>query len=390
MIHPAPYRWHVERHFLGSAMFQEARGAPARDPLSALLTIAWHVEEGSRPEASRLLERLLSQLDGTRTEDQLVEAIATALRKRAEGVLTDAGSLYAEQDAFEHMRLFTLMRERLPGISMAYPLANALLLPHVAGQERVVLFDIGIGYGEQLADLIHLCGTRGGAPRRLVVVGLDLNAEALANARRRVLSAAAAWNIDATFISLGKAVEALTEADWALLEGLEGTRVVNATFALHHLSYVRGGRDVRQRLLERLHQWKPRTLVFSEPDADLNDVPLPERTRNAYDFFLGFFRHIDTLDIPARDKHLLKVNMLARELEDILGPQEDGRSERYESGHSWRTRLEQAGFALTPPPPSFTQASTGRVTVDVDPGYVSLRVEGISLLCLLRAEPVAS
>ncbi|MCY1079272.1 GRAS family protein [Archangium lansingense] len=356
---------------------------------SSLQAIAGRIAKGGQREGVvRMLDDLIRPLDMKRTEDQLVGAIAAALRKRAVGARTDVGNLYLREDELQHMSLYSLLREHVPMISMTHPLANELLLPQVSSQEQAVIFDIGIGNGEQLADLIHLCGTREAAPRRLVVVGLDLSAPSLANAQRNLSAAAERWGIDFRFIALNKQVEALTDEDWTLLDSLEGTRVVNATFALHHLRNDDAAPDVRDRLFQRLRCWRPRALVISETDAEFNTVPLPERTGNAYDYFLGVFQHIDALDIPEGDRLLLKLGMIAREIEDILGPNEEERCERYESAHHWRERLERAGFALNPPPSSLTQASNEAITITVDRSYVTLHGAGTSLVTILCARPV--
>jgi hypothetical protein len=356
---------------------------------SSLQAIAGRIAEGGpREGVVRMLDDLLRSLDMKRTEEQLVGAIAVALRKRALGARTHVGNLYLREDELQHMGLYTLLREHVPMISMTHPLANELLLPQVSSQEQAVILEIGIGNGEQLADLIHLCGTRDAAPRRLVVAGLDLSAPSLANAQRNLSAAAARWGIDFKFIALNKQVEALTNEDWALLDSLEGTRAVNATFALHHLRQDDTAPDVRDRLFQRLRRWRPRCMVIGETDAEFNTVPLPERTGNVYDYFLGTFHHIDALHIPEGDRLLLKLGMIAREIEDILGPNEEERCERYESGQHWRERLERAGFALTPPPASLTQGSNEAITITVDRGYVTLHGAGMSLVTILCATPV--
>ncbi|WP_395857918.1 GRAS family protein [Cystobacter fuscus] len=127
---------------------------------------------------------------------------------------------------------------------------------------------------------------------------------------------------------------------------------------------------------------------MSETDAELNTVALPERTGNVHDYFLGVFQHLDALDLPEGDRLLLKLGMIAREIEDILGPNEEERCERYESGRHWRERLERAGFALTPPSPSLTQGSNEAITITVDRGYVTLHGAGTSLVAILHARPI--
>ena len=70
-----------------------------------------------------------------------------------------------------------------------------------------------------------------------------------------------------------------------------------------------------------------------------------------------------------------------------VGPNEEERCERYESGHHWRERLERAGFALSPPPSSLIQGSNEAITITVDRGYVTLHGAGTSLVTILCARP---
>lgn len=356
---------------------------------SAFCAIANWIEEGRRDEALRALEDLSRPLAMDGTEDQLVASIAAALRKRAAGLSAEAGNLYLRDDGLPHMRLFTLLREQVPMIFMTYPIANELLLPHLSFQEQAVIFDIGIGNGEQIADLVAMLGVLGEAPLRLTVVGLDLNAAALEQARKRLLAEAQRWGIALAFLPLNAMIETLGDEDWAMLDRLEGVRVANATFALHHIRQSGEVPDARDRLFQRLRRWRLQALVITETDADLNVVPLRERIWNCYHYFGGVFRHIDALDIDTEEKNLLKLGMLGREIEDILGPNEQGRCERYESACRWRARLEQAGFVLTAPPSGLIAGSNTVITISVDRGYVTLGGADASLVVILCAQPYA-
>ncbi len=104
------------------------------------------IEKGQWQDALRMLDNLSCRIDMGRIENQLIMVIATALCKRAAGPGGAGGNLYLRDDEeLPHMRLFTLLRERVPMVFMTYPIANELLLPYVYAEEQAVIFDIGIG-----------------------------------------------------------------------------------------------------------------------------------------------------------------------------------------------------------------------------------------------------
>lgn len=361
---------------------------PHREIVRAFLEIGDLIEAGLTGMALSWLSLFDEHLDLDRTDDQLIFAIASALRSRALDTPSEVGNLYLQSWRRSHMELFDLLRRHVPMIYMTHPIANELLIQRLRRQERAVILDIGIGDGTQMADLIASLGRLDDPPRALTVVGLDLSAVGIEAARRRIESEASRWGIDLTFVALAKMVETLDQDDWARLDALPGARVVNATFALHHLAHDGASPDPRDRLLCAIQRWQPRAVVISETDVDLNVTPLRSRIEYAYRYFGGFFRHIDAAELDEEDGKVIKLGMLLRELEDILGPNELTRCERYESASSWVARLRRAGFCLVPPPRSLVVSSNRTITVGVEKGYVTLTGEGTSLVGILCAEPI--
>lgn len=354
--------------------------------VSVLRSIGYALEEGNQQAVLERIEQLSSTLDPERTEDQLAEVILMALRRRVLGAVGAGGNLYTTDDNAAHMRLFTLLREQVPMIFMTYPIANEILMSYLASQERAVIFEIGIGNGEQVGDLLDMLGTCGEAPKNLVVVGLDLNSVALEEARSRLLRTAERWGIVCDFIAMNRMIEAMDEDDWRSIEAFEGVRVVTATFALHHISRDDERGDKRDQLLRRIGRLCPSAIVLVETDADLNEVALPDRIVNAHRWFLGLFRHLDMLDLRQEDRHALKMDMLAREIDDILGANEETRCERYESATRWRERLERAGFTLAQPSATFDDGLNEAIAIRVVDSYVSLASDQTPLIAILCAE----
>jgi hypothetical protein len=176
-------------------------------------------------------------------------------------------------------------------------------------------------------------------------VGIEPAAAALAQAEQDVLSTAARLGMRVTFQGMAKPAEALTASEWTALRTLPGKRLVNESFALHHLP-ARDGRELRQDVLERLREVAPAAFVLSEPNSNHLEADFQTRFLNSWEHFGLTFRTLDALDLDADERKALKTRFFGREIEDIIAQPEGERSERHELATTWCDRLERAGFQL--------------------------------------------
>ncbi len=346
------------------------------------------IESGNPEAARRELKDLVKRLDieGS-SDDQLGFLMASALDRRAQGG-EHAGelNLYLCDYDIPHIQLFYLLRQHVPLVYGTYPVANELLGRLMAGHRELSLIDFGMGNGQQLADLFEQQGRLGRLPKKMTVVGVDLNATDLAKAEENLTHAARKRRIDFEFVPVPRLVEDLDEADWAAFRALPGARIVNATFSLHHLLPRPDAPDLRDAFFARIAELEPVGVVLCEPNADLNIASPRQRLINMVAFFRSFFRHIDELDLPEADKKALKFAMWGREIQDILGNCEEGRCERYESIQSWVGRLRRVGFAPFTAMSGVERLAPREVSVTRNEGFVGLgigteTVIGVAALC---------
>jgi hypothetical protein len=73
---------------------------------------------------------------------------------------------------------------------------------------------------------------------------------------------------------------------------------------------------------------------------------LPSRVANCWNLFGRIFELIDKKDLSYQEAKAIKDTFFGREIKDILGNEENQRSEKHEPANRWSERLHQAGFTL--------------------------------------------
>jgi hypothetical protein len=281
-----------------------------------------------------------------------------------------------------------LVADTLPTVSMAGPIANALLCHHMAGLEDVVLLDIGLGSGRQAVDLVRRLGQLEDRPRRLTVVAVEPDAVRLRAAEHNLLEASQVYGLEVHVMGFHARVEELDPSFWALVASLSGTLLVHAAFALHHLHGKVDGEEVRDGVLRRLRMLEPKALVLIEPSSDHQAAGPEQRFRGGWRYYGLTFQLVDQLAVPSHDKDALKT-ALVRELEDVLADAGRRRSPRHEHVSDWWRRLARTGFARAELPHFLVLGAHPRVRPQRYPGYVGLDYHGETLVAVLCATSTA-
>jgi hypothetical protein len=357
--------------------------------------IVLHVDRGDDQQASTLLTAMRHQLPTpiTRPEDIQAAFFLTALTKRLDPNSQDAGNLYLMPDQGQQIRMFNFMAEKFPLVRFAQDLVNAAHLDtlYACAQENstmqeIVLLDIGIGSGQQLARLIQPIAERFPALKQLVVIGIEPAAESLNTAEAALAAKAVEAGLSLEFMGVPKALEALDESDWQRLSerlsNRSGPFLANASFALHHTPPA----VLRDQLFAWLHVQKPALLALIEPDADFVTTDLLQRFDNAWQHYGLTFNAIDAIDASVDEKNLVKTVFFSREIQDVLA-EDAQRIERFETGDMWLNRIRRAGFEPDSVPPSTETVMPGFpfVTLTRKPGHTILNMDGHPLVSILTA-----
>ncbi len=345
-------------------------------------------EPGGAVGAERELEALLGEVgDDPDPRTVLLYVFGAALARRLSGASARRANLYLEQFEVPQIHLFGLLVSSLPLVGLATTLSNTLLERACRGQTRATVVDVGIGSGRQMVELIGALATARRdapmSPTSLTIIGIEPAASALADAERSVRVAAERAGLEVTFHGFAGPAEALTEAEWRRLGSLcASPPIINASFALHHVSDLDGD-DVRDDVLRRLRWLAPALLVLSEPNLHSHEKDFLTRFHLCFAHFSAVFGAIDRLPIELRDRNALKVCFFGREIVDMLGSQEELRTERHERTSSWLGRLAASGWRISP------AHLEGALPASSQPGIEVLR-RGDHASVEVEAEPLVS
>jgi hypothetical protein len=351
-----------------------------------------HIDQGDYAQASELLAAVRAQLPSSieLPEDVQAAFFLTALFKRLDPDTADAGNLYLMPDAGQQIRMFNFMAEKFPLVRFAQDLVNAAHLGALQqaatpDMSEVIILDIGIGSGQQLARLIPPIAEQYPTLKQLTIIGIEPAAESLKTADAALTAKAKEHGVPLRFIGIPKALEALEDADWQQLDRIlsqrSGPFLANASFALHHTPPAM----LRHQLFSWLNARKPTLLAIIEPDADFLTTNLSQRFDNAWHHYGLTFRAIDAIDATIEEKNMVKTVFFSREIQDVLS-EDTQRIERFETGDMWLNRIRQAGFApYTIPGEETTMPGCPFVTINRRPGHIILNMDGNPLVSILTA-----
>ncbi|MCX9009722.1 MAG: hypothetical protein OIN66_01250 [Candidatus Methanoperedens sp.] len=340
---------------------------------------------GEHNRAREMLQDLVKHLELDSNPGDLKYFIfASALSRRLGTCLADGSNIYLREYEVPQIDLFNMLANRVPLVYMSGYIANELLCKFISGREEIVLVDIGIGTGRQEMDLLKLLAERRAAPGKLVLVGIEPQVSSLQRAEDTLLDLASQLGINLEFHPFAKLIEDFNEEDWNRLKKLPGHLVVNESFALHHVLKTEMKPDPRDEILRRLKQLNPLGFVLSEPHSDHSTDDIWSRFNNCWKHFGLAFSVIDQLDMPDKIKGAIKLNFFGREIEDILGNNDERRCERHETAQMWADRLKKAGFSIWRDFGFASGLSAPVVTVSSKGDYIGLDYKGktiVSILC---------
>lgn len=356
------------------------RYAQFREVLTAL-------QQSDTAQARNLLKSITERLETSEASPERTQAsfFLTALEKRLTGELDTLDNLYLLPDHGQQIEMFNFMAQKFPVVRYAQELVNRAYVEKLKGQSRLVLWDIGIGNGQQAVRLIEALIQAGERPERVQIIGLEPSPDSLENARNALESVCATHQLELEFLGIPKTVEALTSEDWAqmapILDSAKGQWIANASFALHHIRPV----ELRTEFFKQIHAYQPALFCLIEPYSDFLAPTLEERFENAWHHYGLAFWAIDQIDAPLENRNLLKAVFFGREILDVIA-QDEGRIEQFETGEMWTRRLENAGFQCAPLK-SCPSVIPGFEAIAIQPidGFVGLLVQGYPVISILSA-----
>ncbi len=309
------------------------------DLFDSLVGVARMIQNEQMEEASLEIKELYEFCtEGMDADSQkflgtlILQALYKKIRKESLGE-----NLYLNRYETSQIELFDILIKKFPFVHHSQRIINQAIADKISQNEVVTLIDIGIGQGTQVLNILELCKDMSHL-RKIHVVGIEPYGDALQMAEKTILSLAEKLPFQLNFTAVHAFAESL---DYGAIPGMEGTILVNASLALHHIQKS----EDRDQTLARIHSLRPALLVLTEPNSDHFEPQLTLRFQNCYNHFYALFKVIDKLDIDETSKNALKL-FFGREIEDILSKDDKDRYEKHEPASRWIERLKKNQFRL--------------------------------------------
>ncbi len=246
-------------------------------------------------------------------------------------------NIYLRNYEVSQIQLFDILIAKLPYVKYSQAIVNNKIAALLDDMQEATLLDIGIGLGTQVRNILHQCRETKRL-KKLIVVGIEPGAEALATAEQSIHSLQAEMPFTIEFKGFHGFAE---EMDLTTINYGTPNLIVNASLALHHIQT----NEKRMQVLEQIKSLNPAGLFLIEPNVNHFEPSFLKRFCNCFNHFYALFKTIDGLDIHPNEKSALKL-FFGREMEDIIGKPEAERFEKHEPAITWINRLSQLNYEI--------------------------------------------
>jgi SAM-dependent methyltransferase len=300
-------------------------------------------------------------------------------RKRKSSLYTSGNSL--------HIDAFQVLSSRVPVVSWTTAIVNSALI-HACRKKsggKIFFLDIGMSFGRNCIEFLKTLAADQ-CVFEVEIYGIDPDSASLEIAAAEIDKFTKLYSfIQVKLTTIPHFLEHIRQEQLeSIFESAQlcEVRLVHSAFTMHHLS-----KENRQLALQNIIKCcKPHAFVLSEPNVNHLEVNYERRVTNA----LGMFSLLH--ELIHKDQQLSKEERFAvwntffgKELVDIVGRNEDARSEKHEPISQWIQRGLLAGLKLSQhalaaelfPAETFDHPVC---TVQFSPGLTEIQVHGTSIV----------
>ncbi|MBL7975498.1 MAG: hypothetical protein JNJ85_11340 [Candidatus Kapabacteria bacterium] len=306
----------------------------------------------------------------------LTHLIVKALKKKLL-LEEDFSNLYTSKLEIPQIQLFNILIEKFPFVKYSQEIINQAILQKISQHSEITIVDIGIGQGTQILNIIEHCKELT-TLNKLTIVGIEPFADALTIAQQRVLATQSALPFQLEFIPVNDFAENL---DFSALNVNASPVIVNASLALHHIQ----SNEKRTQTLANIKTLKPVAIFLTEPNVDHFEENLYKRFVNCFNHYGSLFQVIDLLDITTNEKQALKL-FFGREIEDVIGKENNARFEKHELATTWLARLRTSNFTVTDSLVAPSVSPYGVQIKKYDEGFLGFTYKNETILSLICAQ----
>lgn len=305
--------------------------------------IATHRQILAKP---RIEEMLLKHLDpGVSNESLLSHLITESLLKRIDRKLLESKNIFVQEFDIPQITLFYSMAEAVPFVYTGHNLSNQYIIKATEGLEEFTIFDIGLGNGRQILQLLGTLAKDNKILKLVNVIGLDPYLKNIEDSGKAFEEIQKELPFQLKFYPICNTLENLSDDDYNFIRDTgAGSLIINSAFTFHHTLHPLYDNEIRTNLFKKTTSLKPLLLTLIEPHSNHDTEKLTKRFHNCWQHFGNIFALVDEANIDITHKFLIKEKFFGREIRDIFGVSDHFRCERHERYDSWLLRLHKAGY----------------------------------------------
>ncbi len=296
-------------------------------------------------------------------------------RKMESDVISE--NIYQSISGVSQIELFDILIAKFPFVKYSQQLVNDSMVRDMMNQKVVTLIDIGIGLGTQMMHVIEKAKSLP-TLEKLIVVGLEPFPDALSAAENNINELKKSVDFQLEFVPV---LDYAEKFDFASLDCIEGCVIINASLALHHIRTM----EERMATLQNMGELHPVSIYMIEPNVNHYEPDFYSRFKNSWNHFYALFQVIDKLDITNEQKNGLKL-FFGREIEDIIGKQEEDRFEKHMLATEWIQLLKTTNYKIQNSMLESPFTAIPGVQIAPQPeGFIGFTFENETALALIHA-----
>lgn len=337
--------------------------------------------ERARAEVEMLLDHCLEDIHNN-SEKLLSTLIINAFRKLMDPSDNEE-HIYLKKYDITQIELFQELIREFPFVKWGHDLANRLIFNKVKFSNKVVVIDIGIGQGIQAYNLLKLLDSSKNI-KEVVIIGIEPFEDSIKQAEQHISSLNEQVGFSIEFFPVNMFIQDISTATLReITNRYEGDIVINASLSIHHIQTL----EERVNVLNTLRGLNPMGIVLLEPNIDHFEPDFYRRFQNCYQHYYHIFKVIDQLSIDQTPKNALKL-FFGREIEDVLGKNNEERYEKHEPAFRWIEKLKGCGFIVRNHFfDELPEIDFGIKLQFVPDGYLGFSYQSETVLAIIYAEP---
>lgn len=334
----------------------------------------------ARLEIETLLNHCLQDIESN--SEKFLSTLFIRALKDYIGTTNTEEHIYLERFEIPQIELFNLVIDKFPFVKYAHQFSNDIITQNTLHDTDLILIDIGIGQGIQIQRLIEQLSLATNL-QHITVVGIEPFTEAMIACQAKISKLQRQLPITIHFFPINDFVEEVPFHSLKnVLSDIKGKLIINESLALHHIAKD----EKRIEVISALKQMNPSLFLLTEPNSNHQEKDFYKRFQNSYNHFYHIFKVIDKLDIAENKRNSLKL-FFGREINDIIGRDENTRFERHELAVTWLEKLKRAGFK----PKNHFKNIPKTIPPDIhlyyaNEGYLGFKVDEETVLSLMALE----